>query len=318
MHDTLIVTGGAGFIGSHLVDALVAGGSTVHVLDDLSTGRAENVHAGAQLHRLDIRDGDALTALARTIGPVRAWFHLAAQADVRVSVADPVLDASVNVIGTLNVIAAAGLGEAPVVFTSTGGAMYGAADTIPTSEDAPARPEAPYGAAKLAAEQYLAQDARLNGAPHVVTRLANVYGPRQDPHGEAGVVAIFHGRISKARTATIYGDGMQTRDYVYVADVVEALLAAADAALDGRDSTLRADGDLPIYNVGTGTETSVLELWSQIEQTMGTSFGVEHADPREGELSRSALDPTRARTALGVPMATTLEQGLASTCPALA
>jgi UDP-glucose 4-epimerase len=309
---TVVVTGGAGFIGSHVVDALVARGERVHIVDNLATGRLENVADGATFHELDIRDREALLILAREIGPIERWYHLAAQADVRVSVTDPIFDAEVNLLGTINVLSAARQHGAIVVFSSTGGAMYGAAEP-PTTEAYPPRPEAPYGASKLAAEGYLAQDTRLGGAPHVILRYANVYGERQDPHGEAGVVAIFGGRIAEGRAATIFGDGMQTRDYVYVRDVVEATIAAGDAADAGRDTTLRGDGTIPVYNVGTGIETSVLELWAAAERVTGQSLGVVHEAPRLGELQRSALDPTRARAQLGVTLDTSLDTGLART-----
>ena len=312
MTQRAVVTGGAGFIGSHLADRLLAEGWDVHVVDDLSNGHRHNVPADASFHELDVSDVNALLVLAESIGPVDRWFHLAAQADVRVSVADPVHDARVNVIGTINVLQAAALHEAPVLLASTGGAIYGAAP-LPTPETAPARPESPYGAAKRAAEEYLAQDARLNGGRHAVVRYANVYGPRQDPHGEGGVVAIFGGRALAGTAARIFGDGTQTRDFVYVGDVVDATIAASDAAASGSDEDLRAGGDLPIYNVGTAVETTVLDLWASMERTVGRELGIEFADARPGELDRSALDASRARTRLRVGIDTSIDEGVAAT-----
>src|SRR5262245_36233058 len=218
-----IVTGGAGFIGSHVADALLARGDEVHVLDDLSMGRRENVPDGAELHEADIRAPDDV------FGEVRpeAVLHLAAQADVRVSVERPAYDADVNVIGTVRVLEAAHRHGAKVVFASTGGAIYGECD-VPATEDAPRRPLAPYGTSKLAAEEYLETYNRLYDTTHVSLRFGNVFGPRQVPHAEAGVVAIFMGLLRDGGTATIYGDGTQMRDYVYVGDVVDAVIRALD------------------------------------------------------------------------------------------
>jgi len=313
MGERVVVTGGAGFIGSHLADALVARGDDVHVVDNLATGRRAQVPEGASFHEVDVSDVEALSALAEQIGPITRWFHLAAQADVRVSVADPAFDARVNVIGTISVLKAARLHGAPVVFASTGGAIYGEVDD-PAKEAHPQLPPSPYGAAKLAGEVFLAQDARLNGPRHAVLRYANVYGPRQDPHGEAGVVAIFGGRVLAGEAARIFGDGEQERDYVYVADVVAATIAAGDAAASGSDADLRGDGLLiPIYNVGTGMATSVLELWDVTERIAGTSLGRDFHPKREGELLRSVLDASLTRTRLGVALDTSLDEGLAAT-----
>src|SRR5215213_10742531 len=238
-----VVTGGAGFIGSHVVEALLARGDEVTVVDDLSNGKRENVPAGTRLLETDIRDG-----VSRIFDEARPELcvHLAAQVDVRVSVERPDHDASVNVLGTIAVLEAAREHETQVVFSSTGGAIYGECDE-PAGEDAERRPLAPYGVSKLAGEEYLAAYNRLYGARHVALRYGNVYGPRQDPHGEAGVVAIFFGRLAEGEAPRIFGDGLQTRDYVYVADVVEATLAASSQAAG-------------VFNVGTGAETSVLEL----------------------------------------------------------
>lgn len=313
MGERVVVTGGAGFIGSHLADALLARGDEVHVVDDLSTGRRAQVPEAATFHEVDVSDVEALEALAERVGPIARWYHLAAQADVRVSVEDPALDARVNVIGTIAVLKAARRHGAAVTFASTGGAIYGEV-TAPAPEAHPQQPPSPYGAAKLAGEVFLAQDSRLYGGHHCVLRFANVFGPRQDPHGEAGVVAIFAGRILDGRPARIFGDGEQTRDYVYVADVVKATIAASDAAADGSDADLR-DGGLvvPVYNVGTGVATSVLELWDAMERAGGTANGREFEPRREGEILNSVLDARLLRERLGVACDTPFEQALADT-----
>jgi UDP-glucose 4-epimerase len=292
-----IVTGGAGFIGSHLTDALVARGDEVTVLDDLSSGRRENVNEAAQLVEADIRDARALEGAFGSARP-DACFHLAAQADVRVSVEQPDFDADVNVLGTIRVLQAARGHDAQVVFASSGGAIYGECDG-PAPEDAPLRPLAPYGTAKLAAEEYLATYNRLYGTRHASLRYGNVYGPRQDPHGEAGVIAIFFGRLARGEGLRVFGDGRQTRDYVFVRDTVAATLAAL-----GRGG---------VFNVGTGIETSVLELAGACRRVAGIKAGTAFADARPGELARSVLDPRRAETELGVRPSTGLEDGLKAT-----
>ena len=291
-----VVTGGAGFIGSTLVDALLARGDDVHVVDDLSTGREEQVPDDATLHVRDIRE-----PLAETFADARpeVVFHLAAQVDVRVSVADPAADAQRNVVGTIRVLEAAREHGAQVIFASTGGAIYGEC-TRPATEDDPRLPVAPYGTSKLAGEEYLASWNRLYGARHVTLRLGNVYGPRQDPHGEAGVVAIFLSRIRDARAATIFGDGHQTRDYVAVADVVRAFVAAVGA-----------EGG--VFNVGTGRETSVLDLWQGCLEATGVEAEAVHEAPRLGELQRSVLDPARAARDLGWQAELALPEGLRRT-----
>jgi UDP-glucose 4-epimerase len=291
-----VVTGGAGFIGSHVVEALLARGDEVAVLDDLSKGRRENVAAGAELHVADVRDPDAVFDAARP----EAVFHLAAQADVRASVERPEHDAVVNVLGTVRVLEAARRHGAHVVVASTGGAIYGEADG-PIPESAERRPLAPYGASKLAAEEYLATWNRLYGSSHVALRFANVYGPRQEPHGEAGVVAIFMGLLDTGGTPTIYGDGRQTRDYVFVGDVVAAVLAAGGSGGGG------------VYNVGTGVETSVLELYDAVQRVTGVRREAEHAEPRLGELRRSVLDVSLAAERLGWAPSHSLDDGLAKT-----
>jgi UDP-glucose 4-epimerase len=291
-----VVTGGAGFVGSHVAAALVARGDEVHVVDDLSRGREANVPDGATLHVADIRQ--PLDVLLAELRP-EAVLHLAAQIDVRLSVADPAADALANVVGTINVLEAARPLDAQVVLASTGGAIYGECER-PAAEDAVRQPLAPYGTSKLAAEEYLATWNRLYGTRHVALRLGNVYGPRQDPHGEAGVVAIFFQRIAAGEPATIYGEGTQTRDYVYAGDVADAMVAA-----------LGAEGGT--FNVGTGIETSVLELWESCRATAGSSLAATHAPARLGELQRSCLDPSRAADVLGWQPRTSLADGLRAT-----
>ena len=292
-----LVTGGAGFIGSHVADALVARGDEVHVLDNLASGRRENVPEGARLREADIRsDADAVFDQARP----EVCFHLAAQADVRVSVDRPDYDADVNVIGTLRVLEAARRHGTKVIFASTGGAIYGEAGDGPAREDSERRPLAPYGTSKLAAEEYLSTYNRLHGAHHVALRYGNVYGPRQDPHGEAGVVAIFMGLLLDGGTPRIYGDGRQTRDYVFVADIVDATLSAVD----------HGGG---VLNVGTGRETSVLELYDAITAAAGTRPEPELAPARLGELQRSVLDPELAARELGWRAQRPLDEGLRAT-----
>jgi UDP-glucose 4-epimerase len=290
-----IVTGGAGFIGSHVVDVLLARGDEVHVLDDLSAGKRENVAVAAELHVADIRTPDEVFDALRP----QAVFHLAAQADVRVSVLRPDHDADVNVLGTIRVLEAARRHEARVVFASSGGAAYGECDG-PAPESAPLRPLAPYGTSKLCGEEYLSTWNRLYGSGHVSLRFGNVYGPRQEPHGEAGVVAIFMGLLRDGGRPTIFGDGSQTRDYVHVGDVARSMVLAL-----GRDGG--------VYNVGTGVETSVVELYSAIGAASGIEREPAFAPPRLGELQRSVLDPALAGRELGWRAEHSLETGLADT-----
>jgi UDP-glucose 4-epimerase len=290
-----VVTGGAGFIGSTLADTLLVRGDEVHVVDDLSSGRREQVAEAATLHVRDIRE--PLDDLFAGVRP-EVVFHLAAQIDVRVSVADPVRDAHANVIGTINVLEAARAHGAQVIFASTGGAIYGEC-AEPAVEDGPRLPLAPYGTSKLAAEEYLATWNRLYGTAHVALRLGNVYGPRQDPHGEAGVVAIFLSRIRDGQEATIFGDGRQTRDYVFAGDVARAFVGAVGA-----------EGG--VFNVGTGEETSVAELWSACLAAAGAEGEAVHGPTRLGELQRSCLDTRKAETELHwraeVPLAAGLRE----------
>ena len=290
-----LVTGGAGFIGSHLADALVAEGYRVAVLDDLSTGRRENIASDVRMHRVDVSDLDALDRVFAAERP-NVVFHLAGQLDVRISVASPSLDANVNVCGTAAVLEAARTyGADRVVLASTACALYGDADVLPTPESAAIRPMSPYGTSKAAAEAYCALYARLHSLSTASLRLANVYGPRQDPHGEAGVVAAFCTAALNGYAATVYGDGRQTRDFVYVDDVVAAFLAAGDARSDGP------------FNVGTGIETSVLELVEALELV------AHHQPQRLGEVTRSCLDPSMAAERLSWSARTPLLRGLQQT-----
>jgi UDP-glucose 4-epimerase len=307
-----LVTGGAGFIGSHLVDALVERGDEVEVLDDLSSGRRENLtgalEAGAKLIEADVSDD---TSVAGTIEsrPPDVVFHLAGQIDVRVSVSDPFFDARLNVGGTINVLdAARQAGVGRVVFASTGGAIYGEGTgrDLPLDETAECLPDAPYGQSKLAAEGYLDLYSRLYDLSTIALRLGNVYGPRQDPLGEAGVVAIFCGALLDGRTPRVFGDGEQTRDYVYVGDIVEALLAAGESRVTGT------------LNTGTGTETSVLELGRMIGEACDRPFEPQMAPPRPGEVQRIAIDSARAERDLGWKARTSLEEGLRRTAEAFA
>jgi UDP-glucose 4-epimerase len=296
----ILVTGGAGFIGSHIVDALVARGDRVAVLDDLSSGSASNVHPQAELHELDIRSAEA-AALVERFAP-EVLIHQAAQMDVRKSTEDPAFDAQVNVLGLLNLLAACvRAGVSQVLFASTGGAIYGDQEHYPAAEDHPTRPLSPYGVSKLAGERYLYYFHRARGLNAVCLRYANVYGERQNPAGEAGVVAIFLGRLLAGQACRINGDGRQTRDYIHVSDVVRANLAAIGRA--GFDA----------YNVGTGLETSVLELYHLLAGQMGVDLAPEFGPAKPGEQQRSSLDPGRMRRDLGLAEPLRLETGLART-----
>ena len=304
-----LVTGGSGFIGSNLVDALLDRGDEVTVLDDLSTGRRENLtlalNAGAELVELDIRDAEAVVGLAQRVAP-EVIFHLAAQIDVRKSAADPAFDARINVEGTINVLEAArGAGGQRVVNTSTGGAIYGEGRILPAPEDHPVAPEAPYGQSKFAAEGYCDLYARLHGLSTISLRYGNVFGPRQDPLGEAGVIAIFCGRLLADERPTIFGDGRQTRDYVYVGDVVEANLAAAESEFAG-----------PV-NIGRGEPVSVLDLVAALGRLAGRDLDPELAPRRPGELQDIHLDTSRARVELNWKARVGLEEGLERTLGSL-
>ncbi|WP_214365472.1 NAD-dependent epimerase/dehydratase family protein [Pseudonocardia sp. H11422] len=304
------VTGGAGFIGSNLVDGLVRSGAEVLVVDDLSTGKEANLDsaraAGARLEKLDVRDADAVTAAFTAFAP-DVVFHLAAQIDVRVSMAEPAHDAATNVLGSVNVFAAAAAaGARRVVNTSTGGAIYGETDVVPTPETEPARPLSAYGLSKRTAEEYGSWFRQARGLDVVTLRYGNVYGPRQDPAGDAGVIALFCDRILTGRRPLVFGDGRQTRDYVFVGDIVAANLAAAAAEAPAHDR----------YNVGTGTEVSVLELIAAVAEAAGidpAAFAPELRPPRAGEVLRSCLDVSRARADLQLAAPTPLADGLRQT-----
>jgi UDP-glucose 4-epimerase len=291
-----IVTGGAGFIGSHVAEALLARGDEVHILDNLASGARENIPDGANFHERDIRED--LSELFDELRP-EVCFHLAAQADVGTSVERPDYDAEVNVLGTLRILEGARRNGAQVVFSSTGGAMYGECER-PAREDDARQPLAPYGASKLAGEEYLATWNRLHGARHVSLRFANVYGPRQLAQLEGGVIAIFLERMAADEPTQIFGDGRQSRDFIYVSDVAQAMLAAA-----GHDGG--------VYNVGTGVETSVLELHALCRRVAGSDRGPELAPARLGDLRRSVLDPSKVERDLGWRPAYDLESGLRAT-----
>jgi UDP-glucose 4-epimerase len=300
-----LVTGGAGFIGSNLVDRLLDEGHDVALLDDFSSGKEVNIAAalaaGVKVHRADIRNPLEVDDVFAQVKP-EAVFHLAAQIDVRKSVDDPAFDARTNVEGTINVLNGVRAVEGRVINVSTGGAIYGDTELIPTPETVEPLPEAPYGQSKFCAERYLGLFTRLYGTPAASVRLGNVYGPRQDPLGEAGVVAIFCGRLERGERPVIYGDGRQTRDYVFVSDVVAALLAVL--ARPG------ANGE---YNVGTGRESSVLDIVDGLRPLTETNFEPEFAEARPGELERSCLDVTRAREELGWTAEVELHDGLRRT-----
>jgi len=304
-----LVTGGAGFIGSHLVDALLDRHDEVSVIDDLSTGRRENLAGaltrGADFHEVDIRDADRVRAMLAGSRP-DIVFHLAAQADVRKSIEDPAWDAGINIIGTINLLEAARqAGVRRVINTSTGGAIYGEVDVMPTPESAVPKPMSAYGQSKYCAEAYCGWYDRLHGLSSVTLRYGNVYGPRQDPRGEAGVIAIFCGKLLAGERPTIFGDGRQTRDYIYVGDIVAANLAAA--------AHPEAHG---AYNIGTGVEASVLEVLAALRAAAPvdeSAFEPEYAPARTGELQRSSLDVTRARAELGFTADTDLVAGMKPT-----
>ena len=302
MSSSAIVTGGAGFIGSHVVDALLEDGYAVTVIDDLSTGDAARVNPRADLRTIDVVDLPALKAVVEEVRP-RTIFHLAAQASVVASVEDPGRDCEVNVMGTLNVLEVAGSCEAPVVFTSTGGALYGDDAPMPTREDRIPAPLSPYGASKWAAEAYVNTWSLSSGIPHAVCRLGNVYGPRQSPHGEAGVVAIFAHHLYTDKAPRLYGRGTPTRDYVYVGDVVSALLSAS-----GRSGT---------YNIATGVETDVSTVWEELSRAAGKDIKPELADLRPGELTHSCLDARLAERELGWRAEMPIADGLSITYASL-
>jgi len=309
MKGRALITGGAGFIGSHLADRFVAEGWATEVLDDLSSGKRENLSPAVRFHQLDIRSADA--ALLASTGGFDVVVHLAAQMDVRRSVADPRFDADVNIGGALNLCEAVrtAKGKRPrVVFASTGGALYGDTSRPPHGETTAKDPDSPYGVAKLAVEQYLGYYSRIHAVEAATVRYANVYGPRQDPHGEAGVVAIFCQRILADRPLTVFGDGRQTRDYVHVRDVVDATYRAATQQLPPVGGL-----DARAFNVGTGVPTSVLDLAETLRRASGREAQIEFAAKRPGEQMASYLVASKASTVLGWRPRVELEAGLADT-----
>jgi UDP-glucose 4-epimerase len=298
----ILVTGGAGFIGSHVTDALVAAGThEVAIIDDLSTGKRERLNPGAQFYHANIRNADEVRMTIDREKP-EVIVHLAAQMDVRRSVADPAFDAEVNLVGLINLMECGRQnGLRLVIFSSTGGAIYGEQETFPCDENHPKRPVSPYGVAKMATEAYLFFYKVQYGIDYVALRYANVYGPRQDPHGEAGVVAIFCGCLLEGKPCTIFGDGGQTRDYVYVGDVVRANVAALGANVSGA------------INIGTGVETSVQKLYETLAVAAGSTAKAIHAPARPGEQLRSVISPALAGRELNWRPEVALKDGLART-----
>ena len=310
---TVLITGGAGFIGSHVAERFLAEGWRVHVVDNFVTGKRENVPAGAEVNAVDIRDA-AAAALVASLTPT-AIVHLAAQMDVRKSVAEPVFDAGTNILGSLALLEAV-RHHAPAtrfVFSSTGGVLYGDHTVPPNVETFTKDPESPYAIAKLSVELYLAYYARVHGLDTVALRYGNVYGPRQDPHGEAGVVAIFCGRLLDGQPLTIFGDGLQTRDYVYVTDVADATWRAATRALPER-----ALLDSRAFNIGTGIGTPVLRLAEVLHAAAKRAVAIEYAPHRPGEQQESFVDISKAARVLEWRPLVDLDEGLARSYAAFA
>ena len=308
MSPRALVTGGAGFIGSHVADLFIHEGYDVEIIDDLSSGNRANLPGNAKFHEVSIASGDAARIVRE--GAFDAVVHLAAQIDVRKSVADPIFDATTNIVGTLNILEAirASGRRTRIAFTSTGGAIYGDFNTPPNVETFVKDPESPYAISKLSAEYYLAYYGRVHGIEHVALRFGNVYGPRQDPHGEAGVVAIFCSRILEGKPLTIFGDGLQTRDYVYVGDVARAVFLGVTGKLPQAERV-----DARAFNVGTGIGTSVVELARLLQEAAGSNADIVFAPKRPGEQQESFLDAGKARALLGWEPNVTLAEGLAKT-----
>jgi len=304
MSGRVLVTGGAGFIGSHIAEAYLRDGWEVVVLDDLSRGHESNVPKGARFVRADIRSPEARETLAT--GRFDVLNHHAAQIDVRVSVDRPAFDSHINVVGFVNLLEGAGEGGVKrVIFASSGGVVYGDPTVIPTPETAPKLPISPYGVSKLAGEYYLRALAALGGFDGVAMRYANVFGPRQDPKSEAGVVSIFVSRLLSGQPLIVFGDGCQTRDYVFVKDVARANVLAASVPIS-RDG----DFDGPAFNIATSIQRNVLELAASVGQVMGQKPELEFSEPRPGELFRSALDVSKAKKILGWTPQYVFEDGL--------
>jgi len=304
----VLVTGGAGFIGSHVADLFLAKEWEVTIVDDFSSGKRENVPDAAKLHEIGVTSPELVRLVTEQNFDVIA--HLAGQIDVRKSVADPIADATINILGTLNImeaLRAAGAGTR-VVFTSTGGAIYGDFNTPPNYEKYPKDPESPYAITKLSTEYYLAYYGRVHNMDSAALRFGNVYGPRQDPHGEAGVVAIFCGRILSNQPLTIFGDGHQTRDYVYVGDVARSVYLAATEPLPAKERL-----DARAFNIGTGQGTSVIEIARLLQEVAGTKVPIEFAPHRPGEQQESFVNADKAREFLGWTPEVTLAGGLART-----
>ncbi|MFL5572482.1 MAG: GDP-mannose 4,6-dehydratase [Gemmatimonadaceae bacterium] len=304
----VLVTGGAGFIGSHVADLFLDKGFEVVIVDDLASGKRENVPSQARFHQVGVNSSEFAGLVKNEKFDVVA--HLAAQIDVRKSVADPVNDATINILGTLNLMESlrASGARTRVVFTSTGGVLYGDFNTPPNAETYPKDPESPYAIAKLSIEYYLAYYGRVHGMDSVAVRFGNVYGPRQDPHGEAGVVAIFCGRILDNRPLTVFGDGRQTRDYVYVGDVARSVWLAATSPLPQKGRL-----DARAFNIGTGVGTSVLEIASLLQEAAGTKMPIEFAPHRPGEQQESFVNVAKAKSELGWVPEVSLRDGLAQT-----